>query len=437
MKKLWLVLMSMIFVIAFTISAFAVDVKFSGEFYVAGMYQDKTSLVKDVGPSTAFYFQRLRLQTDFVVSPGLSLVTRADIMERAWGAARTSPGTALDTQSQGTVAENENIAFDYAYVQYVTPIGIFAAGYMPESSWGTVFGNSSTSVGKISYTFVSGGLVFIGQVAKHAESSKTAKNSSSTYTDADVDAYYLMLIYNFKYGAVGIANFYLDANVYRPYGYDQKVPLYLAPFANLKFGPVGIQAELLWQRGKQKYEIAGHDDVDINSLAGWLDVVGDFGMFYVGGTFAYVSGDDYSTTGKIEGGTLNGGNDFTPCLIMFNADRNYWAGSLAGYNSTSMSAPLNNAYFFQLRAGVRPLDKLDIKASIAYATADKTPAATWESRKYGYEVDLTATYKITNNLSYMLGLGYWKVGDYYYGTTSANRDLANEYMVINKLTLTF
>ena len=437
MKRFWLVLLSLGLIAAFSTSALAVDVKFSGEFYAAGMYQDKTSLVDGQGPSTAFYFQRLRLKTDFVVSPGLSLVTRADIMERAWGAARSSASTTLDLQSQGTTAENENIAFDMAYVQYVSPIGIFAAGYMPESTWGTVFGNSNTSVGKISYTFAAQGFMFIGQIVKHVESSKTAKNSSSTYADADYNAYYLMLIYNFKYGAVGIANFYLDANVYRPYGYDQKVPLYLAPFANLKFGPVGVQAELLWQKGKRDYELAGYDDIDLYSLAGWIDVVGDFGMFYVGGTFAYVSGDDYSTTGKVEGGLLNGGNDFTPCLIMFNADRNYWAGSLAGYNSTSMSAPLSNAYFFQLRAGVRPIDKLDIMASIAYAVADKTPAATWESRKYGYEVDLTATYKITNNLSYMLGFGYWKVGDYYYGTTSVNRDLANEYLVINKLTLTF
>ena len=436
MKRAWLVFLSLALIAVFSISAMAVDVKFSGEFYVAGMYQDKTSLVKDVGPSTAFYFQRLRLKTDFVVSPGLSLITRADIMERAWGAARTSPGIALDTQSQGTVAENENIAFDMAYVQYVSPLGMFEAGYMPESTWGTVFGNSTTTVGKISYTFAKDGFFLLAQVAKHSESSKTAKNSS-TYSDADYNAYYLMLIYSFKYGQVGMANFYLDGNVYRPYGYDQRIPLYLAPYGNLKFGPVGVQFELLWQKGKQKYEIAGHDDVDINSLAGWLDVVGDFGMFYVGGTFAYVSGDDFSTTGKIEGGTLNGGNDFTPCLIMFNADRNYWAGSLPAYDSTSMSAPLSNAYFFQLRAGVRPIDKLDIMASFAYAVADKTPAATWESRKYGYEVDLTATYKITNNLSYMLGFGYWKVGDYYYGSTSTNRDINNDYLVINKLTLTF
>ncbi|HQP25614.1 MAG TPA: hypothetical protein PLP16_10635 [Smithellaceae bacterium] len=98
---------------------------------------------------------------------------------------------------------------------------------------------------------------------------------------------------------------------------------------------------------------------------------------------------------------------------------------------------MSNAYFSQLRAGVRPIDKLDIMASASYAVADKTPQAVWDSRDYGYEIDLTATYKITNNLSYMLGAGYWMVGDYYKGSGAAGQDVDDNFMVINKLTLTF
>jgi len=97
---------------------------------------------------------------------------------------------------------------------------------------------------------------------------------------------------------------------------------------------------------------------------------------------------------------------------------------------------MTNAYFAQLRAGVRPIDKLDIMGSVSYAVADKTPQAAWVSRVYGYEVDLTATYKITNNLSYMLGGGYFFTGDYYKGASEANQ-INNNFMVINKLTLTF
>ena len=42
MKRFWLVLLSLGLVLAFSASAMAVDVKFSGSFYAAGMYLDKT-----------------------------------------------------------------------------------------------------------------------------------------------------------------------------------------------------------------------------------------------------------------------------------------------------------------------------------------------------------------------------------------------------------
>ena len=38
-------------------------------------------------PSTAFFYQRLRVGTDFIVSPCLKLVTRFDAMGRIWGGA--------------------------------------------------------------------------------------------------------------------------------------------------------------------------------------------------------------------------------------------------------------------------------------------------------------------------------------------------------------
>ena len=93
-------------------------------------------------------------------------------------------------------------------------------------------------------------------------------------------------------------------------------------------------------------------------------------------------------------------------------------------------------YFFQGRTGVRPNNKLDLGLSVAYANADKKPSATWLYNNYGTEFDLTATYKITNNLSYMLGVGYLMTGNYFKGTSEANQ-IANDYLVINKLTLTF
>jgi len=163
-------------------------------------------------------------------------------------------------------------------------------------------------------------------------------------------------------------------------------------------------------------------------------------MFYLGGSLAYVSGNDPYTTDKNEGFGVNGGREWNPCLILFNNDVDQWAGSPAGYNGTATSnaGRMTNAYFYQLRGGVRPVESLDIVMTVSYAHADKTLAgATWEGRDYGYEVDVAGTYKITNNLSYMLGAGYLFTGKWFKGTTAVNHDVDNDYLVINKLTLTF
>jgi len=435
MKKFWLVLLSLGLVMAFSASAFAVDVKFSGEYYVAGMYLDRTSFKKDTatdGPSTAFYFQRLRLKTEFVVAPGLSLVTRADIMERAWGAARTSPSTTLDSNSMGTTAENENIAFDYAYVQYASPIGVFAAGYMTNGAWATVFGNSEAGFPKISYMLPIGAYTLIAQYGKSVESSVTAKNPLGIAA-GDVDIYYLMQIYAFRVGQVGLGLFYVNNDATKQLGYRAQY-LMVEPYAILQLGPVKITTELDYVFGKTRKYDTGFGDIDQSSWNGWIDVVATFGPVYFGGTFAYLAGDDPGTTDKNEGG-FTGGTDWNPCLIMFNYDRNYWAGSLVGQSTTAINgAPMTNAFFYQGKVGVKPIEKLDIMASVAYANADKKPLG-YGSDAYGWEVDVTGTYKITNNLSYMLGVGYFKTGDYYKGTTNA--DVNNNYIVINKLTLTF
>jgi hypothetical protein len=81
------------------------------------------------------------------------------------------------------------------------------------------------------------------------------------------------------------------------------------------------------------------------------------------------------------------------------------------------------------------MPQLDTMMSVSYAQADKKPLG-YTGDAYGWEVDVTGTYKITNNLSYMLGIGYLFTGDYYKGST-AGAELTDDYMLINKLTLSF
>jgi hypothetical protein len=473
MKRFWLVLLSLGLVLAFSASAMAVDVKFSGSFEAAGIYLDKTTLMKnqatDSDVSTAFYYQRLRLETDFIVSPGLKLVTRFNALERIWGGARSTVplDTTQDSQNIGTRAENENIAFTLGYVEYLSPIGLFQVGYIHDNVWGTAFGDNDINgpaAGGILYGIRIEQLELAAIIYKEGDKSSSAVTSSSA-TDQDNDKYVLLGKYNFtKDTNAGLLYSYSRIATTKQTGTNlviPSIPLYitgssfgtmvylntLQPYVKAKFGPVRVEAEFWYAWGKIGFEdgVYGNDQ-KLENIMGYVNAMVDVGPAYFGGTFAYISGDNPTTTDKFEGGLVNGGADFNPCLIMFNQDLFYWAGAIRGYNGTQspayngFTAPgqaggMDNAWFGQGKVGVRPIAPLDINASLSYAQADKKPTGVLHD-SYGWEIDVTGTYKITNNLSYMLGGAYWFVGDYFKGTDNNNATRDN-FMVINKLTLTF
>ncbi len=181
---------------------------------------------------------------------------------------------------------------------------------------------------------------------------------------------------------------------------------------------------------------------------------GNFGMVYVGGIFDYISGDDPDTLDTMEGGItklLRAGDDYMPCLLLWNS----WYGSTSVPNALNVSGAAgagyttgafgitndvttfeDNVWMYQLYFGVKPTPKTDVKLSVTYAYADKKPTATaflvpdaigtiagipnpyFEGKKYGWEVDLTASYKIFDNLTYTVGGAYHFVGDYFKGPTT-------------------
>jgi hypothetical protein len=108
----------------------------------------------------------------------------------------------------------------------------------------------------------------------------------------------------------------------------------------------------------------------------------------------------------------------------------------------SANCPTSNKYnswIYSAFAGFDPTPKLNLEANLIYATVDKKAlSATTEavSDKLGMEIDLKATYKIYDNLSYMVGAGYLWAGDYFKGTNTAAQ-VDNNYLLMNQLTLSF
>jgi len=485
MKKFWIVLASLALVAAFAMPAAAVDVKFSGEFYVAGDYYNRTTPNKintggfsyDFGgASTAFFHQRLRVQTEFAVSPGLSLITRFDALEKMWGDTAWN-GTRGDTFGRPAGSSRyygnadyleskaqENIEFEYAYIQYASPAGIFFVGYIPWDVWGTSFGDSKRASGGIMWVKPLGNWTIGALYVKNWEGSTTYKQPWLNRNDNDDNAYVGIVSYandkvdtGMKVAYRRIANnkgiYPVDSN------YDWNLPpaevngFLLTPYFKGQFGPVKVQGELEYFDGRVEYNF-DQRHTDIRALSAYADAQVAIGPAYVGGLFAYASGVDAAKADKKLTGTNAlasemcwGGRDFKPTLILWNEDVVDWAG-----NITFQGPGMKNAKLFQIYAGAAVKD-FDFKVSLSHARAVETNTIQWyyytssiikqplprvaKGSSYGWELDGTVTYKITNNLSYMVGAGYLWTGKYFERKDYDFFEAKNIYMFTNKLTLTF
>lgn len=450
---------------AFTMPAAALDVKFSGSYYVQGIYDNNRSL-KDTNEagagSTAFIAQRLRVQTDFKIAEGLTLVTRFDALEKKWGdqtwgdAANRYDTVNRSSQGASGARVQENIEFEQAYVVFNTAIGRFLVGYQDFDAFGTSFGDSNWTRPGIKYILPIGNTTIIAAMEQTRENSSTPTVSPTNQglaSDSDKNTYDLAVVQKFQSGDAGLQlQYFRDAS--RRYASNVSTKAYfINPYVKANFGPVNVEAEVLYGGGKYADYEGGvtTPDVDLKTWGVYVGVKGTFGPAYVGAMFAWVEGDDPDTTDKKEGNVgsyFTHNKVFSPCLILF-ADSYYtWMGGLRGYGAaaTDVNNYMDNIWFYGLYGGYKPIPKLDIKAAVYYAYADEKPTLNglpvsptnprFVGKVYGTEFDLTATYKIYDNLEYMIGFAYLWTGDYLKGTSETN-NVANDYMVTHKLTLNF
>ena len=107
--------------------------------------------------------------------------------------------------------------------------------------------------------------------------------------------------------------------------------------------------------------------------------------------------------------------------------------TLVGTHATTGPA-LDNAYLWQVFAGMSPMENLAVKAVFSYAYADEKLDKVDDN--YGSEFDITASYKIYDNLDYTVGFGYLFAGDYYKGNDKDN-PIDDTYLLMNKLQVNF
>jgi len=487
MKKLLIGFLAVGLIMGFAMTAAAQpNIKASGQLYMQGWYADKPGLTKadstiaGSGLSRASIANRLRMQFEIQIQEGLKLTTRFDALERAWGeiaAANTgvSPSTAPGVGTGGYRYIEQDISFERAYVTFNALYGVFDVGYKQSRVWGTcAFCDDYDSDPGIMYTYMMGPWTFAvnwdkrantdtatswfrasGPPSQQGEGSGEAGAANLAGTNNDHDVYQIWAIYRWATGQAGL-RFEMDYDaaggkipsnqtIANPFGGAGTMGEYtttfyeLAPYAQINYGPFNLEFELRYIWGQINRNTGGN--IDRGGWSLYLNPKYTGGAFYGGLEFAYISGDDQTTTDKYEAG-VPGGQAWDP-FLMFG---NYWYYKYNGFMTTSQVANAigqnlgtgtyeQNLIMFAPYVGWKVNPQLEIVAKYGYLKADKKPLG-FQGDTYGSEFDLYATYKIYNNLSYMIGFGYFWTGDYYRGT-NPSWQITDTYTVTNALNLTF
>jgi hypothetical protein len=424
------------------------------------------------GKSTANVGNRMRMQFEIQIQEGLKLTTRFDAMERAWG-------QTLAAQTQGFTynRSEQNISWERAYVTFNALYGVFDVGYQQTRVWGTcAFCDDYDSDAAIHYRYMMGPWTFGLEWEKRA-SNDTAFSTNGLQpdqiaegtgaqggnilpgTDNDHDVYNIYAIYRWATGQAGLrfqydydaatgnlngtqtAGFLITAStptypnnqaITSPFGAvalgSYTTTFYeVAPYVQWKFGPFDLEGELRYVWGTIDAE--SRPDIDRKGYSFYLMGKYTMGAFYGGLEFAYLTGDDPSTTDKWEAGVA-GGQAWDP-LLMYG---NYWftkyQGAMAGIGPNE-----GNLMMFKPFVGWKVNPQLEVVLQYAWLKADEKPL-NYISDDYGQELDIYATYKLYNNLSYTVGFGFFMTGDYFKGT-SATTNLDDNYLIMNALNFAF
>lgn len=311
---------------------------------------------------------------------------------------------------------------------------------------------------------------------KLGESSTSGSSSTGAY-DKD-DTLYILEAVLMPSDAITAAGYFLyDRNMSSATGVANAAradtPWWLGAGVSAKLDPITLKVHAAYKGGKQENGcqpgsscgLAATDsatDLKYSAYAIDADVSAKVGPATVGFAAGLGSGD--KSTQDTKSKTFSGvapayGNQLgaRPAIFFDGGEvsnggvviNSYYSNSISGKTSTctstgancATSTTLGNITFAELYASVKPTDELTVGGLLAgfwltekKRTTSSTNTNTWES-KLGYEIDLTATYKLYKELA-LVGQAAWflpgdgiksykdQTGDY---TGIASDDAVSEY----------
>ena len=302
----------------------------------------------------------------------------------------------------------------------------------------------------VKLTTKAGPVTIIALLEKQFESAQSSQAGYAGTVDTDNDNYAIGAIYSFKGGNAGLLYKFTNNRATRiaSAGSFASKLHYLAPYLKATFGPVYVEGELDWLFGKAaKFEAPStSQDKDAKSYAAYVKARVNMGPAYFGGAFQWIQGQKQDDNDKTDwvNGSGNGSQDLDVGIYLGNDALQTWkGGATGGGNGFAFDSAKYNSVIGSVFGGFNPTPKLNIQALIAYAQLDKIEAAAAvnqnDSKKLGTEFDITASYKIYDNLTYMVGAAYFWTGDAFkgFGANSAANSVGNDYLLLNRIAVSF
>lgn len=423
MKK-YLVLLSVIAVLALTVTAFAAtQIDLNGDIRVRGEINDNLSDFRNtdtVGGATAYsdhnssYNTRVRLGAKATVSPNTYGVIELE-----------SGSDSTDTWTWGGVdTKRGSMAIRQAYISHsFGKTATLQTGHMLMSLGNKLFyDHTKFGADAIVLTIPVGNGNLTLLTIKHSEGTSSAQND-------DLDAHAI------AYGTpIGKVNLSADATYTR---YHNKIAndngkrlTNLGVRADADLGGVKIKGDLEYQWGKAGATTPSGDDTKYRGLALMVGAAIPAGPVSVRVNGAYGTGDDIDTDDKNEGyQNYLGDNQYYTYIY------EYKAIAASGMKHTG----LNNTWYLNAGVTAKPMTDLTLSGDLYYLRAVKevSDADDMDSRDIGVELDAKATLQLDTNLVYFVEAGYLWAGDFYANVTLDKDEIDNPFSVRHGLQLSF
>jgi hypothetical protein len=445
MKKIFILSLSVIALLAFAATAFALhgtvekldytpslmkaksaQIEIGGHMRIRGSFCDNCSDFRDtetIAGEDAFddqnssYDQRIRLNVKATVSPNtmgfLELENEAGGSDgTTWG----STGSGSGIYSGNGNSKNSDMQIRQAYIAHQgNGLGVFSgwkAGHMLIKLGNGMFYNHTKGGDD--------GLVFWIQPADQTEIAlailKLTEGSGILSDDADVYA----VTFETAMSGVSLSGdvAYLNDNNETLGATDKGIDLInIAVRADADLGGVNIYGDIDFQTGEVSEFKANGDDIDEeDEYSGFITSIssgGDIGTFVYDNTVATAAQNGFSTSAAM-------------------------SSSYAGASSTN---GLANTTVFNVGLDAKVHPDVKVNGELFYLLASEEVADDTiegqDEQDIGLELDAKVTYQIDTNLAYYIETGILFAGDFYSNVTGDKDEVADPWRIRHGIVLSF